>query len=183
MMRTCNNYELRGTRSYTKVIGRFNPAHAGRSQSARSKHVVFFFMCRSTCSHCWKQALSLARLAGELEVHNTSVMLVGDGRYKGPAQRLVKVLNLPFRYVADNGALRRYYHVDINKDQHCSWAIVLVDRQGAIRFRRLGCPSVNVSPLNKLMSAVRIADTENPEHIMRNKPFIDCRKSVELVPQ
>lgn len=182
-MRTCNNYELRGISSSKKVISQSNPAHVGRSRSAKSRHVVFFFMCRSTCSHCWKQALSLARFTDELEAHNTSVMLVGDGRYKASAQRLVKKLSLPFRYVADNGALRRYYHVDINNNQQCSWAVVLVDRQGAIRYRRFGCPSLKLSPFSHLMSAVRIADTDINEHIMRKKSFIDCRKSVEMVPQ
>ena len=56
--------------------------------------------------------MALAKLREQLAAHDTTVLLVGDGRYREQAQQFLEELDIPFRYIADNGALRRYYNVD-----------------------------------------------------------------------
>jgi peroxiredoxin len=182
-MRTYNNYLTIKRSNDDRAVRQANRNDAPSSRTAKSEHVVFFFMCRSTCSHCWKQAIALGQLNDQLRAHNTSVMLVGDGRYKESAQRLVKQLGLPFQYMADNGALRRYYHVDAASKGHCSWAIILVDRQGIVRYCRFGCPSHNLPDFPGFLAAVRMTDLEPSRHIMGRSKLNGCDNSVELVSQ
>ena len=137
-MRPCNNYQTT-TEAKLSVSSRLrNRITDARSHKLKSHHVLFFFMCRSTCSHCWKKALALSKYRDLLSVSNTTVLLVGDGKYRDQAQQLVEDLNIPFRYIADNGALRRYYHVDSVHGRGCRWALLFVDDQGIIRFSNCG---------------------------------------------
>ena len=133
-MRSCNQYQPTGIVSYLLNRAQYARIDDSRACTAKSNNVLFFFMRRSTSSRCWKQAIALARIHNQLAAQGITVVLVGDGRYKAQAQKLVEELNLPFRYIADNGALRRYYNVENNKSPSGEWMIVLVDGKGVIRF-------------------------------------------------
>lgn len=187
-MRTCNRYQSTRLTGYNNTSQPKHRVNEGRSHTAKSQHVVFFFMCRSTCSHCWKQAMALAQLNDRLIAHNTTVVLVGDGRYKKAAQRLIEELNLPFRYISDNGALRRYYHVDVPDGRECKWALLFVDTQGIVRFCRSGtpghiCPGLGMRDFARFLSSVRMVDRDSQEHVMRRAPVNGCEKAPKLVPQ
>ena len=132
--------------------------------------------------------MALARFNDHLVAHNTTVLLVGDGRYKKSAQRLTEELNLPFRYISDNGALRRYYHVDVPDGRGCRWALLFVDTQGIIRFCRSGtpghfCPGLGMRDFARFLWSVRMVDGVSEEHIMRRIQVNGCEKAVKLVPQ
>ena len=49
---------------------------------------IFLFMCRFTCSRCWKSALALAEFKRKLKRDNVQVGLVGNGKYLEQATRL-----------------------------------------------------------------------------------------------
>jgi peroxiredoxin len=184
-MRQCKNYQT--TRMTEDECSR-HPYHwvnAVHSQAAKSQNVVLFFMCRSTCSHCWKQALALAKLNDHLAALDTTVLLVGDGRYREQAQRLVEELELPFRYISDNGALRRYYHVGAGEGRACKSAVVFVDRQGIIRFGRFGMagrfsPSHGLRDFKQFLRAIRMVHKDR--HIMNKLPTGKCQGSFKPLP-
>lgn len=187
-MRTCNRYQTTGLTSYNNDCQPYSWINYSRTHSAKSEHVVFLFMCHSTCSHCWKQAMALARLNDQLVALKITVLLVGDGRYKKPAQRLIEELNLPFRYISDNGALRRYYHVDVPDGRGCSWALLFVDMQGIVRFCRSGTPDhilpgLVIRDFAGFLLSVGKIDIDNQEHVMRRMQINGCERVVKLVPQ
>ena len=187
-MKTCNRYQTTGLTSYNNDCQPYHWVNDSRPHSARSEHVVFLFMCGSTCSHCWKQAMALARLNDQPGALKITVLLVGDGRYKKPAQRLIEELNLPFRYVSDNGALRRYYHIDVPDGRGCRWAMLFVDTQGIVRFCQSGAPghirpSLGMRDFARFLSSIRMIDRDSPEHVMRRMQVNGCDKIVKLVPQ
>jgi len=185
-MRPWCRYQTTGITGYDTSIQPYHWVNDVHSRAAESQNVVFFFMCHSTCSHCWKQAMALAQLNDHLVALDTTVLIVGDGRYREQAQRLVKELDLPFRYISDNGALRRYYHVDAEEGRACRWALVFVDRQGIIRFGRFGIagrysPSHGLRGFKQFLWAVMMVDRNR--HIMSALPIGECEKSVKLFPQ
>ncbi len=164
-MRPCNRYQTTGIIGYDASRQSNRWVNDVYSHAVKSQNVVFFFMCHSTCSHCWKQAMALAKLNDQLVALDTTVLLVGDGRYREQAQRLVKELDLPFRYISDNGALRRHYHVDAEEGRACRWALVFVDRQGIIRFGRFGMagrfsPSHGLRDFKQFLWAVRMGHAQ-----------------------
>jgi hypothetical protein len=132
--------------------------------------------------------MALARLNDQLVTLKITVLLVGDGKYKKPAQRLIEELNLPFRYISDNGALRRYYHVDVPEGRGCSWALLFVDRQGIVRFCRSGTPGhilpgLSMRDFTQFLRSIKNVYGDGPEHIMRRVQVNGCEKAVKLVPQ
>jgi peroxiredoxin len=187
-MRTCNRYQTNRLTSYHKAYKPRSWDADSRSHSAKSEHVVFFFMCHSTCSHCWKQAMVLARLNDQLADYKITLMLVGDGRYRKPAQRLIEELNLPIRYISDNGALRRYYHVDVPDGRGCKWALLFVDPQGIVRFCRASRsghinPNLGLWDFARFLSPIKTGLKNSAEHVMHRKQVNSCDRVVKLVPQ
>jgi peroxiredoxin len=172
-MRSCNRYQPTGLATYTISRRSDSWIDDARSQAAKYHHVLFFFMCRSTCSHCWKQAIALAKLKEQLDAIDTTVLLVGDGRYREQAQWFVKEMNIPFRYIADNGALRRYYNVDSAIRRGCKWALLFVDGQGVIRFSKCGLLGNRytgrvIEDVSQYLLSMKISDDKYPGHIMRH---------------
>ena len=171
-MRSCNRYQPTGLATYTLSRQSKTWIDDGQSQAAKSHHVLFFFMCRSTCSHCWKQVMALAKLKEQLAAHDTTVLLVGDGRYREQAQQFLEELDIPFRYIADNGALRRYYNVDSGIRRGCKWALLFVDGQGVIRFSKCGLLGNRssgrvIKDVSQFLSSLKNSDEKNDGHIMR----------------
>jgi len=131
---------------------------------AGSQHVVFYFMCRFTCSRCWRTAMVLAKLNKQLLANNTTVVLVGDDRYIEPASRLAAELELPFPLLADkHGTLRRIYGMRRPNSDCCHGALVLVDLHGAVRFGH-ECASAEASVnITNLLAAVEELRIENAQ--------------------
>lgn len=181
-MRSCNRYQPTGLATYTLSRQSKTTIDDSQSQAAKSHHVLFFFMCRSTCSHCWKQVMALAKLKEQLAAHDTTVLLVGDGRYREQAQQFMEELGIPFRYIADNGALRRYYNVDSGIRRGCKWALLFVDGQGVIRFSKCGLLGNRssgrvIEDVSQFLSSMKISDDKNPGHIMRHTQAISSGDS------
>lgn len=178
-----------GTYSKTlKTIGRqvthsrANHVLGPAAHTAGSGNVIFFFMSRSTSSRSWKHIMTLARFKDRLATSNTTVLIVGDGRYIEPARRLVKELKLPFRYVADNGALRRYFRVDSHRRVGRSWAMVLVDQAGVRRYCEYGsCHHRNPDLRHILAATEMVNDGLQPEDVCGSK-VTRCERSPALVP-
>ena len=171
-MRPCNNYQPTGIANIGAASRIDTWVEESRSQPAKSHHVLFFFMCRSTCSHCWKKAMKLAKFNKLFEASNTTVLLVGDGRYRKQAQRFSEELDIPFRYISDNGALRRYYNVETVNGRGCRWAMVFVDDQGIIRFSKCGLQanrrsSRAIKDLSMFLKSIKNSCCRETEHIMR----------------
>ena len=102
--------------------------------------MLFFFMCRFTCSRCWKTAVRLGRLYGQLNALGVAVVLIGDKEYLKPALKLATELRLPYPIYGDKrGAIRQYY---LSGGEPPAGArgghLLLVDRCGKVRFRRDG---------------------------------------------
>ena len=98
--------------------------------------ILFHFMCRWTCSRCWKTTLILNHFLGEIDDHHVAVVLVGSGHHLQPAIRLAAELKLPFTLLADDhGALRRAYGLPDQTPCGQGQAVVLVDPCGDVRFR------------------------------------------------
>ena len=127
--------------------------------------------------------MALAQLDDRLAANNTLVLLVGDARYREPAKRLMKKLDLPFRYVADNGALRRYYHVYSGDRGTFEGALVFVDTHGIIRFSRCGCLGHVMRDFKQFLSLVEMVDVAQSEHIMGSSQNHNCRSSSKHLPQ
>jgi hypothetical protein len=120
--------------------------------------------------------MALAKLKEQLAAHDTTVLLVGDGSYREQAQHFVKELDIPFRYIADNGALRRYYNVDSGIRRGCKWALLFVDGQGIIRFSKCGllgnrCSGRVITDVSQFLSSMKKSDDKNLGHIMR-RPLV-----------
>jgi len=184
-MRPCNKYQ---TPEITRNFNSGQPfrwVNERQSDLAKSQHVLYFFMSHSTCSHCWKQAMALSKFSDYFAAHNTTILLVGDGRYEKAAKKLVNELNLPMRYVADNGALRRYYHIDAPEGQKCGWILLFVDTHGATRFCQSGCQNQSTQDFAPLLFSIRTADTADREHIMAwgRSQVNGCEKQAKVVSQ
>ena len=116
--------------------------------------------------------MALAKLKEQLAAHDTTVLLVGDGRYREQAQQFLEELDIPFRYIADNGALRRYYNVDSGIRRGCKWALLFVDGQGVIRFSKCGLLGNRssgrvIKDVSQFLSSLKNSDEKNDGHIMR----------------
>ena len=119
--------------------------------------------------------MALAKINDLLLAKGIELLLIGDGKYKEQAKLLIEELNLPFRYVADNGALRRYYHLDANCDHSCTWTMLLVDGQGVIRFNECALPGKStprrgVRAVKKYLESLNEDEVMN--HIMRRTPAL-----------
>ena len=131
--------------------------------------------------------MALAKLKEQLGANDTTVLLVGDGRYREQAQQLVQELNIPFRYIADNGALRRYYNVDSTINRGCKWALLFVDGQGVIRFSKCGLLGNRgtgrvIEDISRFLSSMQISEDTFSRHIMQRPPAASydasCNQSV-----
>ncbi len=116
--------------------------------------------------------MALAKLKEQLAAHDTTVLLVGDGRYREQAQQFMEELDIPFRYIADNGALRRYYNVDSGIRRGCKWALLFVDGQGVIRFSKYGLLGNRssgrvIKDVSRFLSSLKNSDEKNDGHIMQ----------------
>jgi hypothetical protein len=101
-----------------------DPLWSGPCQS-----VLFYFMDRFTCAHCWAVALQLAEQQGSLEERGIRVVLVGQARYGRQAASLAKQLGVPFPIKLDRAhTLRQRYLGSEGPGGHSG--LVLADSQG-----------------------------------------------------
>lgn len=98
--------------------------------------VLFLFMCRWTCSRCWKVAMILGRLAGRLAAHNVAAVLVGDSHNIQPATRLAAELKLPFTLLGDDASALRCAYGLLSAEGGPS--LLLLNAQG----KRLFCSEI-----------------------------------------
>lgn len=111
------------------ILAQQKASHRERTWSAACQDVLFYFMDRFTCSHCWQVAVQLARQQALLEERGIKVVLVGGHRYGHEAARLAKDLGLSFPIIADRCAtLKQRYLGKHQQDSHGS--LVLVDSFG-----------------------------------------------------
>src|SRR5205085_9337537 len=64
------------------------------------KHIVVYFMREFTCLQCQRNAIQLGRMYEQLKAQNVEVLVIGGGERKD-AERLTKLLNLPYPVLAD----------------------------------------------------------------------------------
>ncbi len=106
------------------------------------QHILFHFMCRWTCSRCWKTAVALNRLCRYFEQYNVAIVLVGTSHYLQQATHLAAEFRLSFTLLADDsGVLRQAYGFSEGGAGCHDQAIVLVDAYGAARYRRFDLAS------------------------------------------
>jgi peroxiredoxin len=106
-------------------------------KKALGHQLVYLFMCRFTCSRCWKTALALAEHGDLFEASDTMVVMVGDWPHIKAATRLACELQLPYALVADShGAMRRSFSLEQAGSGGHDQAFVLVDRNRTVRYRQ-----------------------------------------------
>jgi len=107
---------------------------------ATYQHAVLYFMCRLTCSRCWKGAVMLGNIFQRFLDHKMIVILIGDGCYFQPAKKLARSIGLPFPLLVDKKNVLRK-HLDLNttgKGCHEN-AAGLIDKYGRVCYRYRGC--------------------------------------------
>lgn len=99
--------------------------------------------------------MMLGRLGERLRDHNVAVVLIGGGQYTQPATKLAAELKLPFTVLGDEAnALRRAYGLRAADTPCPRQALLLLDRDGEIRFRQDQLTSGADLDLTGLLSAL-----------------------------
>jgi peroxiredoxin len=98
-----------------------------------------------------------SQLHKRLQEKDTTVVMVGDSQHIGPATRMAAELKLPFSLIADDsGALRQLLKIGCSASSCSRYAVVLLDRKGAVRY----CQDVS-NPGTTLNAIELMAATEN----------------------
>lgn len=99
------------------------------------KYTLFHFMCRWTCSSCWRLVLTLGKNQEWLARHGIDVVLVGQSHYFQPAKRMAADYQLPFRLINDDhGTLQRLYGLEGCSTKAHQWTLALTDKKGRVHF-------------------------------------------------
>ncbi len=107
-----------------------------RTEFAGDQLVLFHFVCRWTCSRCWKRALALRRSLNCLKNQDIAMVMVGPSRQIKQANRFAMGLRLPVTLLADDWhSLSRAYALSNQDEYQHGESLVLVDRYGMVRFR------------------------------------------------
>jgi len=126
---------------------------------AAGQPILFLFICRWTCSRCWKAAMKIGRFSQELQKRDVAVVMVGGNDYLQQATHLAASLKLPVTLLGDdNNALRKAYGLQIGDKRCGKHALLLLDRNGWIRHYQ----SDSVSPPTLNMADIVSALDESP---------------------
>ena len=145
----------------TPVTVQRTPALSAGPATISSQYTLYYFMDRWTCSSCWRLAIALGQMEEWLADHDVSVVLVGQNHYIQQASRLAKELLLPFRLVNDeHGVLQRLYgFADKDNGSH-KQTLVLVDKQGRVRYWQQARASGKRRQIASLRSTVEHLSTK-----------------------
>ena len=128
-------------RKQKRIISRLILTPVGRAPPApvifsRDRHLLYFFMCRSTCSRCWKFAIRLGLLHNQLQAFGTTIVLVSSDRNLRPVLKLAADLRLGFQIIGDKDcSIRRQYLTCESRRTDHSAKLLLVDKCGKVRSR------------------------------------------------
>lgn len=143
----------------------------GRPQASRtavdstSQPVLFQFMCRWTCSRCWKTAMMLGQMGSLLMDHNIAVVLVGDSHYLQPATRLAAELKLPVTLLGDEArALKHAYGFCLSKSSDHGQDLLLLDEHGKPLFCQDNFKNRHKLDLSRLISAIKTLPRKEPDN-------------------
>lgn len=144
--------------------------------AAGHQHTIYYFMCRFTCSRCWRTALELARYHEALLDRNITVVLVGQGPYLRQATCLAAGLRLPFHLIVDDrGVLRRRFDDGSEDGNSHRQSIVLVDSQGSVRYRqRVSLPGGRLRLASLMVVAFTLPKTGDEEKAAAGRTFTGC---------
>jgi peroxiredoxin Q/BCP len=97
-------------------------------------HVALYFMREFSCLQCQRHAIQLGRMYEQLKTQNVEVLVIGGGERKD-AERLSKLLNLPYLVLADtNRSVYERYALDKVLIAIQRSGTFLVDQQGIVRY-------------------------------------------------
>jgi peroxiredoxin len=107
-----------------------------RIEETGDPFILFHFVCRWTCSRCWKRALILNRSLDRLKKRDIAVVMVGPSQHIREANRLAKGLRLKVTLLADDWhSLGRSYTLSSQIEFQHGESLVLVDKFGIVRYR------------------------------------------------
>src|SRR5262245_35385118 len=96
--------------------------------------VVLYFMREFTCLQCQRHATQLSRMYEQLQDQNVEVLVVGGGERKD-AERLSKLLNLPYAVLADpDRSVYARYALDKVLIAIQRSGTFLIDKAGIVRY-------------------------------------------------
>lgn len=78
------------------------PVIASKPTTASRRYTAYLFMCRWTCSRCWRLAETLGTLEPWLNTHKIRIVMVGQRRFLPQAKKLARELQIPFKLIADD---------------------------------------------------------------------------------
>ena len=137
-----------------KITGNSKPSKT--AEKPPGQPVLYYFMCRWTCSRCWKMAMMLGRMGNLLMDHNIAVVLVGNSHYLQPATHLAAKLKLRFTLLGDDAnALKCAYGLYVaNRPDH-GQAMLLLDGHGNPFFCQDNLENRLALDLPGLISAIK----------------------------
>ena len=107
-----------------------------RVEETGNQLILFHFVCRWTCSRCWKRALILSRSLNRLKMRDIAMVMVGPSQQIREANRLANDLRLPVTLLADDWhSLGRAYALSSQKEYQHGESLALVDKYGMVRYR------------------------------------------------
>ncbi len=107
-----------------------------RMEATGNQSVLFHFVCRWTCSRCWKRALVLSRSLDRLKIRDIAMVMVGPSQQIREADRFANALRLPVTLLADDWhSLGRAYALSSQEEYQHGESLVLVDKYGMVRYR------------------------------------------------
>jgi len=131
--KTCN-YQVGLDFQSTCLRFSVNPEAPKLRTKIVGQHILFLFMCRWTCSRCWKAVMKIGRYSEELQKRDVAVVMVGSNEYIQQATYLAAKLKLPVTLFGDDGnALRKIYGQRISDKSCKNPALILLDRNGSVR--------------------------------------------------
>lgn len=114
----------------------WNQTNGMRQEECGDPLILFHFVCRWTCSRCWKRALLLSRSMDRLRGQDIALVMVGPSKYIKAANRMAKKLHLPVTLLADDWhSLHRAYVLSSNVEFRHGESLILVDKYGMVRYR------------------------------------------------
>lgn len=84
-----------------------NHVRASGPSMATRHYTAYLFMCRWTCSRCWRMVMKLGALDTWLKSQKIRIVMVGQGGYLSPAKKFARELRVPFRLIADEHQIFR----------------------------------------------------------------------------
>lgn len=107
-----------------------------RQEECGDPLILFHFVCRWTCSRCWKRALLLSRSLDSLHGQDIALVMVGPSKYIKAANRMAKEYHLPVTLLADDWhSLHRAYALSTKEEFRHGESLVLADKYGMVRYR------------------------------------------------